>query len=234
MEQPNVPKAPISMGVAGKHVLHLKGPIEGQELYSDWIDTIRGASPHDTIELHINTGGGNVYTAIELMAAFAETEAHVHVIINGICASAGTMIMTVGDSFEISPWTTFMFHNYSGGTIGKGNEMHSRLEYERKWSTHFMMDVYEGLLTEDEIMMVLDGKDFWLSAEDVGDRLGKMVEYRQEKMAAAMEEVAKILEGDIVDLEDMTKKELLELAKEEGLKTTAKMTKKQLIELLED
>ena len=186
---PKKDKPMFSSPVAFTHRLHLKGPVGDSEDYIEWIDLIRGASPNDTIEFHLNTPGGNVYTAIELMAAFAESEAHVHVVINGLCASAGTMLMTVGDSFEISPHTTFMFHTYSGGSVGKGNELRLKAEYEAKWAETFMHDVYEGLLTKEEIDAMLEGKDYWWPATEVADRLMQMVEYRQEKMAKIIEEM---------------------------------------------
>ena len=180
------------------HQLHLKGPVGDQEDYIDWVRTIRGAGPDDVIEFHINSPGGNVYTAIELLNAFQNTEAHVHVVMSGIVASAGTILMMVGDSFEINPWTSFMFHNYSGGMRGKGNEMAIQMEYEREWSKKFMSEIYDGLLTKKEVKQLLDGRDFWLSADDVGKRLSKMIEERQK----AMEEALKELEEALADDED--------------------------------
>lgn len=192
--------------MAMTHRLHLKGPVTDAEDYVEWVETIRDAGEHDTIEFHINSPGGNVYSAIELLHAFADTQAHIHVVLTGIVASAGTILMTVGDSFEISPYTTFMFHNYSGGTIGKGNEMAIKMDYEREWSKMFMHDIYEGLLSEEEITQLLDGRDFWLSAEDVGNRLEAMIEFRQERAAKAVEEMMKELEEEEKPKKKTTKK----------------------------
>lgn len=192
---PFMQEKPCFSGPASmKHELHLKGPLTGPEDYVDWVRTIRSAGPNDVIEFHLNTPGGDVYTAIELLGAFQETEAHVHVIINGICASAGTILMTVGDSFEISPWTSFMFHNYSGGMRGKGNEMHIQMEYERKWAVGFMHDIYDGILTKDEIDQLVDGRDFWLTADDVGDRLVDRMEKRKEEMEKVAEAIQQIVD----------------------------------------
>lgn len=179
---------------AMRHEVYLSGPLTGPEDYVDWVRTIRSAGPDDVIELHLNTPGGDVYTAIQLLHAFDSTDAHVHVVIAGICASAGTILMTVGDSFEIHPATSFMFHNYSGGMRGKGNEMHIQMEYERKWSVQFMKDTYHGLLTEDEINSLVDGRDFWLSAEDVGDRLLACLEDREARMKELIESLTEVVE----------------------------------------
>jgi len=213
----NKPMSSRTAAMAMTHRLHLKGPVTDPEDYVEWVECIRDAGEHDTIEFHINSPGGNVYTAIELIHAFADTDAHVHVVLSGIVASAGTILMTVGDSFEISPYTTFMFHNYSGGTIGKGNEMAIKMDYEREWSRMFMHEIYEGLLSTEEIDQLLDGRDFWLSAENVGERLSNMIKNREEVAAKMVEEMMAELEE-----EKKPKKETKKPCKECGLKTKHK------------
>jgi ATP-dependent protease ClpP protease subunit len=64
-----------------------------------------------------------------------------------------------------------MFHNYSGGTFGKGGEMIDQLQHERKWSERMMRDIYKDFMTTDEIMAMLDNKDFWMDGEEVVKRL---------------------------------------------------------------
>ena len=196
------PKPVYSYATGHTHQLHLKTPLKDPEEYTEWVQIIRGASENDRIELHLNTPGGDIYAAIELLHAFATTEAHIHVVCSGIVASAGTVLMTVGDSFEINPHTTFMFHNYSGGTMGKGNEMAIKIEYERQWSQKFMHDVYEGLLTADEINDLLDGRDYWLSADDVSERLEAMVEARYKKVEELQQELEKSLEEALQEVSE--------------------------------
>ena len=64
-----------------------------------------------------------------------------------------------------------MFHNYSGGTIGKGGEMYDNIIYERKWSDKFMRSVYSGFLTDVEIKSMLENKDIWMDPDEVFKRL---------------------------------------------------------------
>jgi hypothetical protein len=74
-----------------------------------------------------------------------------------------------------------MFHNYSGGTIGKGGEMIDQLQHERKWSQHLLSRIYADFLTADEIKSLLDNKDIWMDGEQVLKRLNT----RHEKFAKA-------------------------------------------------
>ena len=108
---------------------YLSGAIESSEEYIQWFDTIRHAGESDVIKFYINSPGGDVFTAIQFMRALQETSANVIMSVEGICASAATMIMLCGDSFEVSEHSMFMFHNYSGGTFGKGGEMLDQLKH---------------------------------------------------------------------------------------------------------
>lgn len=173
----------INKAVSQVHSYYLSGHIEGSEDYIDWFENIRTASETDIIYIHINSYGGDLFTAIQFMRVLAETSAHVVVSVEGACMSAATMIFMCADQCEVSEHSMFMFHNYSGGTIGKGGEMIDQLVHERKWSDRLLKSIYKGFLTDDEIKGMLDNKDIWMDGEEVVKRLKN----RQQKL----EEVAK-------------------------------------------
>ena len=150
---------------------YLSGAIESSEEYIQWFDIIRHASDNDVIKFYINSPGGDVFTAIQFMRALKETSASVVMSVEGICASAATMIMLCGDSFEVSEHSMFMFHNYSGGTFGKGGEMLDQLKHERLWSERLLTETYADFLTEAEINSILDNRDIWMDGEEVIKRL---------------------------------------------------------------
>lgn len=166
------------------HEFYLNGEIESSENYIQWFDTMRHASENDVIKIYINSPGGDVFTAIQFMRTLQETDASVVMSIEGICASAATMIMLCGNSFEISDHSMFMIHNYSGGTFGKGGEMLDQLQHERKWSEKLLREVYKDFLTDTEITSVLDNRDIWMD----GDEVIKRLKARQEKIDAEKSE----------------------------------------------
>ena len=167
------------------HEFYLNGEIDSAENYIQWFDTIRHASEADIIKVYINSPGGDVFTAIQFMRTLQETSANVVMSIEGLCASAATMIMLCGESFEISDHSMFMFHNYSGGTFGKGGEMLDQLQHERKWSEKLLRDVYKDFLTDSEIVSVLDNRDIWMDGEEVVKRLKTRQEILDAEHAAA-------------------------------------------------
>ena len=87
--------------------------------------------------------------------------------------SAATMVFLCGDVFEVSSHSMFMFHNYSGGTFGKGGEMLDQLKHERIWSEKLLREMYADFLTDKEIDAMLNNKDLWMDGDEVIDRLEK-------------------------------------------------------------
>jgi ATP-dependent protease ClpP protease subunit len=172
---------------------YLSGEIESSEEYIQWFDTIRHAGEADVVKIYINSPGGDVFTAIQFMRALEETSAKVIMSVEGICASAATMIMLGGDTFEVSEHSMFMFHNYSGGTFGKGGEMLDQLKHERAWSEQLMREVYADFLTEEEIVSILNNRDIWMDGDEVIKRL-KAKKAIIEAAADAVEQVEQVEE----------------------------------------
>jgi ATP-dependent protease ClpP protease subunit len=101
--------------------------------------------------------------------------------------SAATFLFLMADVCEISDHSIFMFHNFSGGTVGKGNEMLAQVHHNDKWARGLMESIYEGFFTPEEIDSILDGKDYWMDPDEVTERLQK----RNEKAEAAKEAAEK-------------------------------------------
>ena len=159
--------------IAHLHEYYITGEIEDASKYTDWFNQIRHAPPTDIVKLYINSEGGSLWTAIQFMRVLKECKAPVIASVEGACMSAATIIFLMSDSFEISPHSMFMFHNYSGGTIGKGGEMIDQIKHERGWSEKLLTEIYEDFLTPAEIRSILDNKDIWMTSEEVVGRLNK-------------------------------------------------------------
>jgi ATP-dependent protease ClpP protease subunit len=177
----------FSKQMVSVHEFYLSGEIASPEEYIQWFDTIRHAGENDLIKIYINSPGGHVATAIQFMRVLRETEANIVMSVEGECASAATMIFLCGENFEVSEHSIFMFHNYSGGTIGKGGEMLDQLQHERMWSERLLRDVYKDFLTEREIKAILENRDIWMD----GDEVIKRLKARQKKLEKKTEKSEK-------------------------------------------
>ena len=128
------------------------------------------------IVFHINSYGGDLFTAIQFMRVLTETKANIVASVEGACMSAATLIFLTAKHWEISNHSMFMFHNYSGASIGKGGEMYDQISHFKVWGDKLLKDVYSGFLTPDEIKEILNNKDVWMTGEEVSKRLKKKIE----------------------------------------------------------
>jgi ATP-dependent Clp protease protease subunit len=163
------------------HTFYISGAIEDAKQYNEWFEVIRNANETDIIKLHINSPGGDLFTAIQFMRVLNESDAVIVASVEGACMSAATMIFLCANQFEISEHSMFMFHNYSGIAFGKGGEMYDNITHERKWSEKIMRSVYKDFLTEEEIKAILDNKDIWMEGEEVLKRLKNKQKVLEEK-----------------------------------------------------
>ena len=172
--------------------LYITGEIESADQYIPWFDMIRHADEGDVVKIYINSYGGDLFTAIQFMRVLAETDATVIASVEGACMSAATMIFLVCAEFEVTPHSVFMFHNYSGGTFGKGGEMIDQLQHERKWSDGLMKQVYRDFLTDDEIENMLNNRDYWMDGTEVAKRLTKRNQIWTERDAKPSSDAPKV------------------------------------------
>ena len=153
------------------HTFYLSGDVKQPAEYVQWFETIRNASENDVVMIHINSCGGDLFTAVQFMRVFNESKANIVASVEGTCMSAATVIFLSAKHWEITKHSMFMFHNYASVAIGKGGEMYDNIIHERKWSETLWRDIYDGFLTENEIKTILDSKDIWMTGEEVTKRL---------------------------------------------------------------
>lgn len=175
--------------LASLYEYYISGAITSPEDYIEIFDQIRHAREDDEVRIYLNSYGGDLYTAIQFMRVLSETNALVTCSVEGACMSAATLIFLNADIFEVTPHSSFMIHNYSGGTMGKGSEMHAQIVHEKKWSEKLFKEVYEDFLTNAEIDEILAGRDLWMEVDEVAERMNKRIATRKE--LAQLEEATK-------------------------------------------
>lgn len=188
--------APLVRGVFNRPTgqildFYLNSTIGNPEEYAEWNQILRSSGEQDVVYLHINCYGGQALTAVQLMRAISESRATVVASVEGACMSAATFLFLMADVCEISDHSIFMFHNFSGGTIGKGNEMMAQVHHNDKWARELMGSIYKDFFSEEEIESILEGKDYWLAPDEVTERLGKRNAKLEKQAKAALIEANK-------------------------------------------
>jgi ATP-dependent protease ClpP protease subunit len=77
----------------------------------------------ETIELHVNSPGGDVFDGLAIMNALADHPATVNVVVDGIAASAASFIAMAGDSMKMNRGSQLMIHDAIGFCYGNAGDM---------------------------------------------------------------------------------------------------------------
>lgn len=123
---------------------------------------------YKTIEIRLNSPGGEVYTGIAIFNALRNSKAEIRIYVDGIAASMGAIIALCGRHVEASKYSKFMFHGASGGCWGNRKEIEQYLtQLEEIDNTLCKMLSEKCGKTEDEIRETyFDGQDHWITAEE--------------------------------------------------------------------
>jgi len=93
------------------------------------------------IKIYIHSIGGIVTSSLALISAMATSKTPVYTYALGIVASAAFMIFVVGHKRFIQPYSILMYHDMTGGGIGKTQEREEDVIEQKK-----LVLIYQGIL----------------------------------------------------------------------------------------
>lgn len=157
------------------YVIHLTDDIVEPSEYARVVDTLRNAKASDTIIVYVTTYGGLSDSADLLRQSIIKSPATVIGRGAGHVASAGTIIFLACDEYEITPTSTFLFHEGSGGTGAiKHSDAQSAIDFTKKHLPEVFKAAYGDLLTAKEYKDISKGVELFLSGKAVAERLVKL------------------------------------------------------------
>lgn len=183
---------------------YISKPVGAADDYVDMIHYIATAGEHETIYIHLNTPGGHLDTGVQLINAMRNSPARIVTMLEGQAFSLGTLILLAGDEIIINDNCMMMFHNFSSGLIGKGNEMLAELNASVEWVDTLARDIYIPFLSEEEYDRIRSGEDKWMQSGEIKKRLVKMMKTleKQQKQAAEKPKAKKHAKAGAVALEE--------------------------------
>ena len=117
------------------------------------------------IDLWINSPGGDCYAAAQIYNMLMEYKGNVTVKIDGIAASAASVVAMAGSTVEISPLGMLMIHNPMTISIGDTHEMERTITFlaEIKESIINAYEIKTGL-SRAKISRLMDAET-WMNAK---------------------------------------------------------------------
>ena len=176
--------------VSNYYVVPLTSPIGEIDEYGEFVNILANAGEEDQVYIQLSSPGGSLETCDYLCRRMEECEANITVEIGMTCASAASAIALQADEWVIYDSSTMMVHScsYSPG-YGKESDIRSRMEYTERLNREWIERTYQGFLFEDEIFEAVDsGKDLYLYADDLRERMPLFKEYRKQCKARRFEE----------------------------------------------
>lgn len=93
------------------------------------------------ITLRLSSPGGEVFEALAITNSLRQHAATVNVVIEGLAASAATVIAMAGDSITIAPGAMMMIHDAMGVAVGNAAEVRALADLLEKTSQN-IADIY--------------------------------------------------------------------------------------------
>lgn len=181
-----------------KGELYLYGPISDSSWYKDDVTPahfqkdLANLGDLDVLDVYINSPGGDVFAGIAIYSILKRHPAAVNVHVDGIAASAASIVAMAGDKIVVPKAATLMIHNAWG--IGMGNKKDLRgLADELERLDGQLADIYAGRTGKDrEQVAAWMEAERWMSGEEAfADGFADEVE--ENKQIAACADVGKWL-----------------------------------------
>lgn len=149
--------------VGTKYYLYLsKEVVSDFNKYIDLLHTLQHeAGQNDFVEIYLANYGGDLHSGLALAHAVKNCKATVLVHALSNCFSMAAILALCGDGLMIYPTNYLMFHNYSGGEVGKADEIESSHKSSMKNWKDMLQYFCKPFFNEEDIKTLLKGQDFY-------------------------------------------------------------------------
>ena len=138
-------------------------------------DTLRMANQNDMVFIHLNSPGGELRVAAQIISAMKDSNSNVVTCAEGEVYSAASLIFFAGSGYSISNFSNFMIHNASTFSGGVLTNIKNDIDNVESWITSMYKEVYVPFFTEEEIDSILEsGKDFYFNPIEIIGRIDRV------------------------------------------------------------
>ena len=139
--------------------------VDYKKFQSTFRDLVRDNSK---ITMRLHCGGGSVLEGLAVYDLIRGSQCTVHVIVEGMAASMGSVLALAGDTIEMTENAFFMMHEVSAGAWGGKSALESALKL-RDQAQERIAKIYKERTTATEETIndwFNNGKDNWLDADE--------------------------------------------------------------------
>lgn len=135
------------------------------ELRSEHLSRGLDGQPLTPIWLHVHSYGGDLFTGFSIADQLPMIKSPIYAVVEGICASAATLIVMACDQRYILPSSFMLIHQLSSVVWGTHEQFKDEMTLQAK-AMDRLVQFYaaHSKVSEEEIRNMLT-RDFWMDAE---------------------------------------------------------------------
>lgn len=133
------------------------------------IESIARAGDAKTLNIHINSPGGDVFEGRAIMAAIYAFKGKTIAKIDSLCASAATSIALACDEVEMANGAFFMIHNAHGMAYGDKQALRDTADVMEKVEGAIVNDYVAKTGKEESDIRAMMDAETWMTAQEALD-----------------------------------------------------------------
>lgn len=135
-------------------------------------EDLKGLGNKSNITVRINSGGGDVFAAHAIYTLLKSNQANITVVIDGIAASAATIVAMAGDTIKIPSNAMMMIHNPTAALVGYfGSEELEKMADVLEQVKNSIINAYIAKtgLDKETLSKMMD-EETWMTGEEAVER----------------------------------------------------------------
>lgn len=133
-------------------------------------NVLDSAGPNDDVEVDIASNGGDVFAASEIYTMLKNYQGNVTVNVQGLAASAASVIAMAGDKVSISPTAQIMIHKAWSGVQGNADDLsHESNVLDSIDQSIVAAYVAKTGMAADDVLQLM-ANETWMTAQDAVDK----------------------------------------------------------------
>ena len=178
--------------------LYVYGEIVGEKWYDndvtaiDFNNQLKELGDIDELNIFMNTPGGSVFVAsaiCSMLQRLKDKGTIINTYVDGLCASAGTFILMLGDNINLYSNSITMIHKPISWVYGNTDDLQKEIDVLNKIQNNTMIPLYmKKAKVDEETINQLINDESWLSTDEMNEYFDVNVIEEEKQVAACVDE----------------------------------------------
>lgn len=178
----------------------------GLQSFKEELDNLGNISD---LNIYMNTPGGEVFVATticSMLQRLKDSGTKIHTYVDGLCASAGTFILMMGDDINIYENSVIMIHKPINYCYGNAIDFQKCIDVLDTIENSTMIPLYmkKSKVNQEEIKELIN-EESWLGAERIDEVFNVNLIKEQKQVAANVSDIFKKYKNVPQELKDKLK-----------------------------